>query len=63
MFLVGGIVGAISFQKTGYISVVPFSISLVMISAVQIYRDLKRVFRSRRRAFLKRVADHQPDQP
>jgi uncharacterized membrane protein YoaK (UPF0700 family) len=45
MFLFGGIVGAISFKKTGYISVVPISISLVAISALQIYRDLKRLFK------------------
>lgn len=53
MFLFGGIVGAISFKKTGYISVVPISISLVIISALQIYRDLKRFFRSRRRTGIK----------
>ena len=41
MFLIGGIVGAISFKKVGYISVVPLSLSLVLISGMQIYRDMK----------------------
>ena len=42
MFLSGGIVGAVSFKTTGYISVMPISISLIIISSLQIYRDLKR---------------------
>jgi uncharacterized membrane protein YoaK (UPF0700 family) len=47
MFLFGGIVGAVSFKTTGYISVVPIAISLVVISSLQIYRDLKRFFKTR----------------
>lgn len=48
MFLFGGIVGAVSFKTTGYISVVPLSISLIVISSLQIYRDVKRFFKNRR---------------
>jgi uncharacterized membrane protein YoaK (UPF0700 family) len=47
MFLFGGIVGAVSFKTTGYISVVPIAISLIVISSLQIYRDLKRFFKTR----------------
>ena len=47
MFLLGGIVGALSFKTTGYISVVPISISLIVISSLQIYRDLKRFIKTR----------------
>jgi uncharacterized membrane protein YoaK (UPF0700 family) len=47
MFLFGGIVGAVSFKTTGYISVVPISISLIIISSLQIYRDLKRLIKNR----------------
>lgn len=46
MFLTGGVVGAISFQKTGYISVVPISISLIVISSLQIYRDIRKLVKS-----------------
>ena len=46
MFLFGGIVGAVSFKTTGYISVVPIAISLIVISSLQIYRDLKRFFKT-----------------
>lgn len=41
MFLLGGIVGAISFQKIGFISVLPLSLSLMVIAGFQIFRDLK----------------------
>ena len=41
MFLIGGIVGAVSFKKVGYISVVPLSLSLVLIAGLQIYRDIR----------------------
>lgn len=41
MFLFGGIVGAISFQKVGYVSVVPLSLSLLLIAGFQVYRDVK----------------------
>jgi len=41
MFLVGGIVGAVSFKRVGYASVVPISILLVLISGLQIYRDFR----------------------
>ena len=41
MFLIGGIVGAISFKSIGYISVVPISLSLAVIASAQIYRDIK----------------------
>jgi len=47
MFLSGAIVGAVSFKTTGYISVVPISISLIIISSLQIYRDLKRFVKNR----------------
>jgi hypothetical protein len=40
MFLIGGIIGAINFKKVGYISVVPLSLSLALISVMHIYRDL-----------------------
>jgi len=40
MFLMGGIIGAISFKRVGYISVVPLSLSLVLIASLQIYRDV-----------------------
>ena len=46
MFLFGGIVGAVSFKTTGYISVVPISISLIIVSSLQIYRDLKRLLKT-----------------
>jgi uncharacterized membrane protein YoaK (UPF0700 family) len=41
MFLVGGIIGAISFQKVGYISVVPLSLSLMLIAGLQVFKDIK----------------------
>lgn len=41
MFLMGGIIGAISFKRVGYISVLPLSVSLVLIASMQIYRDIK----------------------
>ena len=41
MFLVGGIVGAISFKTVGYIAVIPLSLSLVLIASLQIYRDIR----------------------
>jgi len=40
MFLIGGIVGALSFNKVGYISVIPLSLLLVLIAGFQIYRDI-----------------------
>lgn len=49
MFLFGGLVGAISFKTTGYLSVVPISLSLIIISYIQIYRDVKRFYKTRRR--------------
>ncbi len=49
MFLIGGIVGAISFKSKGYISVVPISLSLIFISTFQVYRDFRRVFRLKKR--------------
>ncbi len=45
MFLVGAIIGAISFKKVGYISVVPLSISLILIASMQIYKDVKVLFK------------------
>lgn len=47
VFLVGGIVGAISFKKVGYISVVPLSVSLILIAGLQIYRDIRVMMRDR----------------
>jgi len=47
MFLIGGIVGAVSFKKVGYISVIPLSLSLVLIAGLQIYRDLRIVMKGR----------------
>jgi len=41
MFLFGGIIGAISFKKMGYASVVPLSLSLLLIAGLQVYRDVK----------------------
>jgi len=45
MFLVGGIIGAVSFKRVGYISVVPLSLSLIFIAGLQIYKDIKVVIR------------------
>ncbi|WP_397389752.1 YoaK family protein [Polynucleobacter sp.] len=45
MFLIGGIVGAISFKTVGYISVIPLSLSLVLTAGLQIYRDIRVVLR------------------
>lgn len=47
MFLIGGIIGAVSFKKAGYISVVPLSLSLVLIAGLQIYRDVGMILRDR----------------
>jgi len=47
MFLVGGIFGAISFKQVGYISVVPLSLSLILIASMQIYRDIRMIMRDR----------------
>lgn len=47
MFLIGGIIGAISFKKVGYVSVVPLSISLVFIAGLQIYEDIRLIMRDR----------------
>jgi uncharacterized membrane protein YoaK (UPF0700 family) len=47
MFLIGGIVGAVSFKKLGYISVIPLSLSLVLIAGLQIYQDLRIVIKGR----------------
>ncbi len=47
MFLLGGIVGAVSFKKVGYISVVPLSISLALIASLQIFRDIKSIIKDR----------------
>ena len=44
MFLIGGIIGAISFKSLGYISVVPLSLSLATIAGTQIYRDIRIFF-------------------
>ena len=46
MFLLGGAFGAISFKTSGYISVVPISISLIAVSSLQIYRDLRRLIKA-----------------
>ena len=45
MFLIGGIIGAISFKTVGYIAVVPLSLSLVLIASLQIYRDIRAVLK------------------
>ena len=47
MFLMGTIIGAISFKKAGYISVVPLSLSLALIAGFQIYRDIRMVLKDR----------------
>ncbi len=47
MFLFGGIIGALSFKKVGYASVVPLSLSLALIAGLQIYRDVRIVLRDR----------------
>ena len=44
MFLIGGIAGAISFKHAGYVSVIPLSLSLILISGLQIYKDIKVFF-------------------
>ena len=46
MFLIGGIVGAISFKRAGYISVVPLSLSLILIAGLQIYRDIRAIIKA-----------------
>jgi hypothetical protein len=43
MFLIGGIIGAVSFKNLGYISVVPLSLSLMLTAGFQVYRDVKSV--------------------
>lgn len=45
MFLIGGAFGAISFKTSGYISVVPISISLIAVSSLQVYRDFRRLIK------------------
>jgi hypothetical protein len=45
MFLLGGIIGAISFKKFGFISVVPLSLSLMVIAVLQVFRDIKNIYR------------------
>lgn len=45
MFLIGGIIGAISFKRVGYISVVPLSLSMMLIASLQVYRDVKALFK------------------
>jgi uncharacterized membrane protein YoaK (UPF0700 family) len=45
MFLLGGIIGAISFKKFGFISVVPLSLSLMVIAALQVFRDIKNIYK------------------
>ncbi len=47
MFLVGGIIGAVSFKKVGYIAVVPLSLSLAIIAGFQVYRDIQKIFISK----------------
>lgn len=47
MFLVGGIVGALSFKGVGYVAVIPLSLSLVLIASLQIYRDIKPIITNR----------------
>jgi uncharacterized membrane protein YoaK (UPF0700 family) len=47
MFLVGGIIGAISFKKVGYISVIPLSLSIALIAGLQVYRDIRRMMISK----------------
>jgi len=46
MFLFGGIIGALSFKKVGYISAVPLSLSLVLIASFQIYRDIRAMLKN-----------------
>lgn len=41
MFLLGALLGAISFKGVGYISVVPISLLLILIASLQIYRDVR----------------------
>lgn len=45
MFLVGAIVGAISFREIGYRSVIPMSMMLMIIASVQIYKDMSVILR------------------
>ena len=47
MFLIGGIIGAVSFKKVGYISVAPLSFSLILIAGLQIYRDIRVILKDR----------------
>ncbi len=47
MFLVGGIIGAVSFKKVGYIAGVPLSLSLAIIAGFQVYRDIQKIFISK----------------
>ena len=41
LFLFGGFIGAISFRSLGFVSVVPVSLVLALISSLQIYSDLR----------------------
>jgi len=45
MFLLGGIIGAISFKKFGFISVAPLSLSLMVIALLQVVRDIKNIYK------------------
>lgn len=47
MFLVGGIIGALSFRKVGYIAVVPLSLSLFMIASFHVGRDINSMIRTK----------------
>ena len=52
MFMTGALIGAIAFKRAGFISVLPISITLTIISLSQIYRDLKRVVLKTRKGCL-----------
>lgn len=41
MFTLGGVAGAIAFKHIGFISILPISISLIVVALAQIYRDVK----------------------
>ena len=47
MFFIGGIIGAISFKSVGYISVVPLSLSMLLIASLQVYRDVRVLLKSK----------------
>lgn len=43
MFLIGGVIGALSFKLFGYGAIAPVAIALISVSLTQIIRDIKKI--------------------